>query len=389
MGFLTRGPQGATLDAILGDIKKGKVATCYLIYGEEEYLVKEALDKIINLVLSRGSRDLNLFYMDGEIEDVDSICEFILTPPLIPGGKVVVVKNSRFFHSKITPPDLDNSDVRQSQENTRALENVLTGGLPGGNCLILTANYSADKRMKLFKVISAIGVVLGFSQVKGEKRQKDLLKDTAKELLAEKGKKLSPEAFSALEKKTGFNLREFRGAVEELIVYTGDTSIITEKDVEDVIGKTKEDSVFDLTSALTEKNLQKALLTLRDLRDHGVHYLMILTMVTREIRHLLHAKIFLKSGKVALFYPKMDYDRFQRTIYPDIKELISRPGKKGGGLAGQHPYVIYNALKNSGSFSYEELIGYFGTLVDCDLAMKTTGKSPWLVLERLLIDICL
>ena len=399
MGLLAS-DTGRTLGAILSDIKKGDVAPCYLIYGDEEYLVKDAFDKIISLVLPGGSSDLNRFYFDEENEDVDSICESILTPPLIPGEKVVVVKNSSLFHSKAIMPDhtekidkeLEDSqfeDMGQSKEGPRALVDVLTSGIPEGNCLILTANYSVDKRKKLFKAISDIGVVLGFSRVKGEKSQRKLLTDIAEELLAASGKKLSAEAFWALERKTGFNLREFRGALEKLITYTGDRSLIEEKDVEDVIGKTKEDSIFDLTTALAEKNIEKSLLTLKDLLDQGVHYLMILTMVTREVRLLLHAKIFLKSERFVSFSPEMDYNRFQGTVYPEIKEWINQSGKEKGGLASQHPYVIYNALKNSRRFSYGELLKHFETLVDVDLALKSTGKNPKLALERFFIDVCL
>ena len=454
LGFLASNT-GKPLDVVLRDIKKGEVAPCYLIYGDEEYLVKDALDKIISLVLPEVDRDLNLFYMDGENEDVDSICESILTPPLIPGRKVVVVANSRFFHSKTTlpilikkivknlednPPEaakafvsflkmvgwtlhdlrdggwkkipddewnemvgsnggedrekwlpkvIDFCDSRginmgRPREDSQALADVLTGGFPECNCLILTADSPVDRRKKLFKAISDIGVILDFSQVKNKKRQKKLLQDTAEELLAGTKKKLPAEAFSALERKTGFNFRNFRGALEKLITYTGDRSIITEQDIEDAIGRTKEDSLFDLTSALTGKNLEKALLTLRDLLDQGIHHLAILSMITREIRLLLHAKIFLRSGNFPSFHSEMDYNRFQKTLYPEIKEY-----KNGGGLAAQHPYVIYNALKNSGRFTCEELVGYLETLVDVDIALKTTGKNPKLVLERLLIGICL
>lgn len=454
MGSL-KGYTVRTLETVLRDIKKGTTVQCYLIHGDEEYLIKDALDKIINLLLPGESRDLNLFYMDGESEDIESVCESILTPPLIPGKKIVALRNSRFFYSKTTLPDLikkivknvdDNpleaarafvsfmktagwtleklrddgwkkiSDdewsktigsfsgkgretwmpkmidfcdsrgikVGQSREDTQALVDALTGGLPEGNCLILTADYSVDKRKKLFKAISDIGVVLGFSRVKNEKMQKKLLKDAAEELLGVSGKKLTAEAFLALERKTGFNIRQFRGAVEKLITYTGNRSVITGQDIQDVTGRTKEDSIFDLTSALTEKNLGKALLTLKELLDQGVHHLMVMTMIIREIRLLIHAKIFLRSKNLPSFHPEMDYNQFQKTVYPAVKEY-----SKGSMLVGQHPYVIYNALKNSGRFSYEELGGYLETLIDVDITLKTTGKNPKLILERLLADICL
>jgi DNA polymerase III, delta subunit len=221
------------------------------------------------------------------------------------------------------------------------------------------------------------------------------LRDTTKEFLAEKGKRLTAGASLALERMTGSDLREFRGALEKLVIYTGDRSLIEEKDVGAVIERAKEDSIFDLTSALAGKNLKRALLSLNDIQDGGVHYLVILTMVYREIRLLLHAKIFLKSERMGSFYPEMDYNRFQNSVYPDMKKLTGqsgerageRAGEKSGGFASQHPYVIYKALRNSGRFSFENLVGHLEALADADLILKTTGKNPRLVLERLLIDI--
>lgn len=375
MSFLSSNSGRAALDTAIDDIKEGKIAPCYLICGDEEYLVNDALDKIISLVLSGEKNDFNLFYLNGENEDIGGICDSILTPSLIPGKKIIVARNSRF----------------ENKEDTEILEDVLRGGLPEGNCLILAADYSVDRRKKLFKVVSDIGVALGFSQVKGEKNRKRLLRDTTKEFLAEKGKRLTAGASLALEGMTGSDLRQFRGALEKLVIYTGDRSQIEEKDVGAVIERAKEDSIFDLTSALAGKNLKRALLSLNDILDGGVHHLVILKMAYREIRLLLHAKIFLKSERMGSFYPEMDYNRFQNSVYPDMKKLTGqsgeRAGEKSSGFASQHPYVIYNALRNSGRFSFENLVERLGAIADADLILKTTGKNPRLVLERLLIDI--
>jgi len=375
VSFLSSNSGRAALDTAIDDIKEGKIAPCYLICGDEEYLVNDALDKIISLVLSGEKNDFNLFYLNGENEDIGGICDSILTPSLIPGKKIIVARNSRF----------------ENKEDTEILEDVLRGGLPEGNCLILAADYSVDRRKKLFKVVSDIGVALGFSQVKGEKNRKRLLRDTTKEFLAEKGKRLTAGASLALEGMTGSDLRQFRGALEKLVIYTGDRSQIEEKDVGAVIERAKEDSIFDLTSALAGKNLKRALLSLNDILDGGVHHLVILKMAYREIRLLLHAKIFLKSERMGSFYPEMDYNRFQNSVYPDMKKLTGqsgeRAGEKSSGFASQHPYVIYNALRNSGRFSFENLVERLGAIADADLILKTTGKNPRLVLERLLIDI--
>lgn len=446
-------------EKILMELKKGKAdpSPCYLLHGEEEYLVKDALNKIIAAIIPASDRDMNLFFMDGENEDIDGLCETILTPPLIPGRKVVVLTNTRLFQTRMVLPDIvqkirqnfendpdtavryflqflkitglniddlrdggwkkitsDNwqktvegdsghdretwlpemietcisrgVDMSEQREVTERLEDTLKKGIPEGIHLIITAE-TVDKRKRLFKIISETGIVLNFSRLKGEARQKNVLMDTAKDLLAQSGKKLTPGAWIAIGRKTGFNLADSMKALETLITYAGDNTSIEESDVEEVIGKTKEDTVFDLTGAIVAGKLDVALSNLKDLFDQGINHVLILSMIAREIRFLLHAKMFIRSGKLGSLEPNMDYEKFQRSIYPVILEWRGDKGGKGG-LDSQHPYVIYNAVKNSYRFSYERLVKYLEDLVDMDIAFKTTTKEPKFMLERFIVKVC-
>ncbi|MDO9515825.1 MAG: DNA polymerase III subunit delta [Syntrophales bacterium] len=444
-----------TLKTLLDDIGRGTIVPCYLIYGDEEYLLADALERLIDALLPPDQRDLNLFYMEGEDEDMDALCDSLLTPPLIPGRKVVVVRNTRLFHSKASSSDVIGEitahlekdphraaraflsllevagwsveDLKEGQwkkisdddwrsaigstagadreewlpkvldlcdslkitregnlEDTVRLEDVLKGGIPAGNCLIMTAS-AADKRKKLFKAITDTGAVLSFEKSKNESGKKGLLMDRVGDALAKRGKKLAPDALLALGKKTGFELRDSLQEIEKLIAYVGDRETIDKNDIDAVVEKTAEDSVFDLTSAIVEKDAGTALQTLQRLLDQGVNHILILTMIAREVRLLLQGHILLESEKIPAFRPRMDYGGFQAGVYPAVKALAKG---KGAWLANQHPYVIYNALRNAGRFSREELIGYLSRLADLDLAMKSSGIDPGLALRHLLIEMC-
>ncbi|MBW2636612.1 MAG: DNA polymerase III subunit delta [Deltaproteobacteria bacterium] len=446
------------LDSALKDIEKGTIAPCYLLWGDEKYLVERALGGIVDHILPPGERDLSLFQMEGDSTDMDTLAEAVLTPSLMPGRKVVVVKNTRLFYSKSSSRDivgdmlgnLDKDVVQAARafavflgmvgwsledlqdegwkkipegewqealgeeaarergkwiprllaectslgikekrydRDTGSFEETLKGGLPDGNCLILTAD-TVDKRKRLYKTISEIGTILHFPSAKREVDKKGLLREAAQDILSRRGKSVSPGALSELARKTGFDIQASMEELEKLITYAGDRGLIDEKDIKALTGRKKEDSVFELTSALVERDPEKALLTLHNLLDQGVHHLMILTMIVREIRFLLQGKIVLKSEVISSFRPGMDYPGFQKNVYPAIKEMGEGGAKKKGWLFGQHPYVIYNALKNSRRFSYDELVGYMNRLVDVDLALKTTGMKPKLVLEHLLMEIC-
>lgn len=452
--------RGASVEAVLAELKKGKSVPCYLLYGEEEFRLKDALDKITAaLIPDANDRDLNLFVTDGEHEDIGSLCESLITPPLLPGRKVVVVRETRLFQSKnvlgplilrirerleqdparaaadfmqflaLTGMQLD--DLRdggwrkidddtwqrivpddggegreawlpravelcvsrgavpvreKTEEETERLERVLASGMPEGNHLILTA-ATVDRRKKLFKAVSAAGHVLTFAAVKGEARQQQVVMEMASGLLEGRGKRLSAGAWTALGKKTGFSLRESLGAIEKLITYSGEKALIEPADVEAVIGRTKEDTVFDLTGALSGRNLTAALRTLKDLLDQGSPPLMIFSMITREIRFLLQAKLLLASGRLSSFSASMDYGRFQKAVFPSLKQAAGA-GEEQIDLVSQHPFVVYQSLKNAGRFTLSELAGYLEMLARTDLALKSTGQEPRMLLERFLLAVC-
>jgi DNA polymerase-3 subunit delta len=95
-----------TLEKAILDLKKGKVAPCYLLYGEEEYLIQEALRQISEMLVPESDRDFGLFFLDGENADFDLLKDHLLAPSLLGGRKVVVVKNTTIFQSRENLSDL-------------------------------------------------------------------------------------------------------------------------------------------------------------------------------------------------------------------------------------------------------------------------------------------
>jgi DNA polymerase-3 subunit delta len=455
--------RGASLEAVLAELKRGKAVPCYLLYGDEEFRLRDAVEKITtSLIPDARDRELNLFVTDGEHEDVGSLCESLITPPLLPGRKVLVVRETRLFQSKtilapliaqirerlepdparaaagfmqflaLTELQLDDLreggwrkidddtwqkivpddggegretwlpravdlcvsrglvPVKEKADETDRLERVLAGGMPEGNHLILTAE-TVDRRKRLFKAISTVGRILTFAKIKGEARQQQAVMEMAAGLLGDRGKRLSSGAWAALGQKTGFSLRESLGAIEKLITFSAEKAVIEAADVEAVIGRTKEDTVFDLTGALTGRNLTAALRAFRDLLAQGDPppkiIAKVMGMITREIRFLLHAKLLIASGRLKGFSANMDYGRFQKSVYPSLKQGAGE-GEEQVDLVSQHPFVVYQFLKNAGRFTRSELAGYLEMLVRIDLALKSTGQEPRLLLERFLLAVC-
>jgi len=446
------------MEKIFANLKKGIIAPCYLLYGEEEYLINETLQKILDLIIPPADRDFGLFFLDGENADIDNINDLILTPSLLGGRKVVVVQNTTIFHSRENLVDMiqkirENIDEQSAKaakyfltflkisgftledlqdagwkkitdeqwrkvvegdsgedrekwlpriidicislghsassgaDKADKLGELFVRGLPAGNCIIMTAD-TVDKRKRIFKIFSDAGVVHYFGEVKKEYARKEILQKEAQKLLDSCGKKMSPAAWIALGGKTGFDFRRSISELEKVVSFVGERSVVEKDDVEKVVGKTREDSIFDLTTALSEKNQLLALTALRALLDQGTHHLVILSMIVREIRFLLQARILMDSGKLPKFKSDMEYGWFQKVIYPVLGELnVSAVGRKDL-IFSQHPFVIFNALRNCGRFSYPRLINFLDELLELDRSFKSSASSPQLLLEMFLIRAC-
>ena len=58
---------------------------------------------------------------------------------------------------------------------------------------------------------------------------------------------------------TGFDLRTFCNNLEKLISWVGDRVEITIKDVGSVLQRTKRDPIYELTNAISDRNVQRTL----------------------------------------------------------------------------------------------------------------------------------
>ena len=81
-------------------IKKNDLKGCYILYGPDENLIKDAVTKVENTVVDENFRELNLVKFDGmkvQFEEVMNACE---TLPFISDRKLVVVFRANFLGGK-------------------------------------------------------------------------------------------------------------------------------------------------------------------------------------------------------------------------------------------------------------------------------------------------
>ena len=322
---------------------------------------------------------------------------------------------------------IENSLAIASQEDNAALlQNAVEKGFPKGNHLIITTDM-ADKRRKLFKTIREQGVIIDCSVPTGDRRadriaQEAVLSESMNEILGQSGKRMDKNAYLALYEMTGFDLRTFSNNLQKLISYVGDRKNITTDDVEFVLKRTKKDPIYDLTNAVSERNMEKSLFFLDTLLADNLHPLQVLAAITNQIRRLLLVKDFVKNPHGGEWYGGIGFHEFKSRIMSAIQaydadllgqwetwdRMLSKhrgkdnqssktKGKKKKSRPGtdlviaknpKNPYPVYQMLLKSERFTMDELMAVLELLSQTDLRLKSTRQNPRLLLEKLILFIC-
>lgn len=306
--------------------------------------------------------------------------------------------------------------VPEVSDEAALILNAIKRGFPKSHYLILTAD-TADKRTGLYKAVKSSGTVIDCSVAKGTRKkdrdaQQQLLYSQAREILSGAGKKMPPRAFDAMYELIGFDMHAFSRGLEKLINYTGTRETIELADIQAVLTKSREEPIYELTGALSDKKAVAALRLLTELLDAGYHYLQVLMAITNQMRRLLLIKGFVNSDAGRRWHRGMSYDQFKNLVMPMIqsydRELMDKistwtgtPDKAGGGEKKQkpateqiiarqpnNPYPVYQQFLKAANFSEPELIDAISRLHQADVSLKTTGRVPEFVLQELIVSIC-
>ena len=373
---------------------------------------KEAFDandieKSTGLVLNLLSL-LNLNYTDFLI---DALCQKINPEPMDFGDNSWLEKILSDCREKklAIPPGADPSDL---------LRQAIEKGFPVDNHLIITADLT-DKRKGLYRIISEKGAVINCSVPAGNRKadrmaQGEILSEQLQAILRRHDKIIDRQAYAALVDSTGFDLRTFTNNIEKLVDYVGEKKEITIDDIKFVVNRTKKDPIYELTSAVSDRDLALTLFYLGSLLADGIHPLQIIAAITNQIRKLLLIKDFTMSPRGKHWQPGISFENFKSRVMPAVKiydddladllrswEQDSRPEKEKRRIKKSNPktdlliarnpnnpYPVYQTMQKAENFSRDDLLEAVFKLHTADLKLKSSPLNSKLVLEEVIFSIC-
>jgi len=169
--------------------------------------------------------------------------------------------------------------------------------------------------------------------------------------------------------------------VEKLALYVDQRPRITSSDLEQMVGRTREDAIFELTEALGNKNSSRTMTVLDHLLTNSIHGLAIVASLRNYLRRLLIYKS-MQNQPTPVWTNRMTSNEFQNDYLPAIKETGAWPDLLKG-----HPYALYMGFSKASEFSSETLEQSLTLLLDAEFKLKGGAVSSRLVLEDLLLSL--
>jgi DNA polymerase-3 subunit delta len=347
-------------------LQRQVISPVYLFYGEELYIRDQILNRFKELIPVEV-RDFNLDIVDARVTSVEAMLNMAVTLPFMAERRLVIVKNADYFKAKRKArkentegkdtADADMPEEAEKEEKTNNIDDSLLSYIGNplvSTCLIFCAN-GIDRKRKVFKAIEKNGQIVDFAPLKGRELN-DWIDKKARNL----GRIIESAAMAKLITALGNNLQQLNIELEKLACYTM-TEKITVEDVDNMVSKTVELSIFDLVDAVGERNYQKAIKMAREMVFLGEPVIKILFMVARQARLLLKAKGLQVTGL---------NDR-------DVAAKMQI-----------HPFVAQKCIKQARNFTLPELKAAMEKTLNTDYDIKSGRQEPKLALELLIIALC-
>ncbi len=278
------------------------------------------------------------------------------------------------------------ANQRQAMANTdiagRYVE-AFKKGIPPKTLLILTAE-AVDKRKQLFIFIKKEGLVVDCSVAAGataaaQKGQKEILRELVVKTLAGFQKQIVPRAMELLLERVGFHPVAVVMETEKLALFVADRDSVTVDDLNAMVGRTREDAIFELTDAFGKRQGARTLVLLNRLLDQGMYGLAVLSAMRKYLRKLLIFRS-LQLGSEPSWQSGMNAGQFQKQYLPALKERGEWTEMLGG-----HPYAMFMSFSKAQEFSCEVLKKWLALLLEAEFRLKGSPLPQQLVLEELFL----
>jgi DNA polymerase-3 subunit delta len=318
-------------------LRENRISPLYLLVGVETYLRDSAADAITEAALSetllREFNQTSFSLIANNAHEAIAAAEQL---PMMSGRRVVRIS--------------DFGKLREADED--ALINYVLR--PAETSVVIFVAADLDKRRKLTKALLDNSVVVDFPALNyGE--AKNWLRTRLKELKTA----ADDEALSELLDLAGTDVQTLNSELDKLAAAAIDSKRITRDTVEELTGRTRELSNFDLGDHIVARNRKRALEVLHRLLEGGTPPVMLIGLLASNYHRLALAKDVLQRGSKEDVYRIVPMPAFKRTAFMSTLQQLDA----------------------------KRIARDIQLIAAADLAIKTSQATPRLQLELLVCEL--
>ena len=305
-------------------------------------MIDEALARLRKRISAQFDLDFNFDQFSGTETNAGKIMQAANTLPFMSDKRLIIVK-----------------DVEKlSSEDTSQLAKYIENPSPS-TCLVLVAG-SVNRASRLYKATEKSGEIAEYTLKKFNKTPNVWIK----EQFSERGKLVSDAVARYLLREVGVDLERLSVEIEKISLYHESDRIVDPEDIEPVVTKSHETSIFGLADSIGDRNIHKAIDNLHHLLQQKESPLGILNLIARHFRLLLRTKVWVEAGHDNKYV---------------VEHLTGEEGKK-------LPYFVVAKYRDqSYNFPTDELKTAFKHLLKADIALKSSPQPAEVILEDLII----
>ena len=298
--------------------------------GQFEWLKKDILKKI-----SYDPSDLNYSYFDMKEASYAEVELDLVSLPFFADEKIVILDHLL---------DLTTAKKRNlTDEDLKQFETYLENPSESTRLLIF-AEGKLDSKRRLVKLLKRDAQIIEATTPK-EQEVKRYFASQAQEL----GLQFVGDSLDKLLMKSGYDFGELQKNLALLQAYKEEGQITLE-DIEEVVPKTLQDNIFDLTQMILKRQIDQARNLVKDLRLQGEDEIKLIAILLGQFRMFSQVKIFSEEGQS------------ESQIVASLSELSGRK---------VNPYQVKFAIRDSRRLSLSFLKQAMTTFIETDYAIKS------------------
>src|ERR1700754_3212549 len=271
-----------------------------LMFGEEEFLLDEAYNRLVEAAVDKETGAFNIDVLEGSDCTPESIVEMASAFPMMAERRVVAIKHFEKLSAGRGGKTEKSSPLAKyiaSPSPTTMLVLVASvSDLNGLTSALTNPRQKAKGEKKLKSAKFPYNILLNKSAwIEFPKLYDRDIPSWVARRFKRYGREITPDACELLTAQAGTSLRDLHNEIEKILIYVRDKPKITRDDIVHLIGASKTYNIFELQKAVGLKNLSRSIEIMQRMLAVERQELLIITMLTRyftilwklaEARHL-------------------------------------------------------------------------------------------------------